>query len=170
MVATTDTLAPVAPTVLVVDDEKNIRLTLDMVLVGAGYGVLQAPSAEDGLELLKNPARPVDLVILDLKLPGMNGLDALKQIRQDDAIKDVPVIVISGHATVHDAVLAIKLGATDFFEKPLNRDRVLVSVDKNYDDRQLASRVHQMTGLYPLPAEKSGNRVQNTGGEYIFFT
>src|SRR5258706_3745265 len=107
-------LSPVAPTVLVVDDEKNIRLTLEMVLAGAGYGVLQAPTAEQALEVLKNPNRPVDLVILDLKLPGMNGLEALEQIRGDDVTKDVPVIVISGHATVHDAVAAIKLGATDF--------------------------------------------------------
>src|SRR5215831_71627 len=115
-----------------------------MVLSGAGYRVLQAGSAEAALELLKNPNRPVDLVILDLKLPGMNGLDALKQIRQDDVIKEVPVIVISGHATVHDAVLAIKLGATDFFEKPLNRDRVLVSVDNCIRTARLSRTVEHM--------------------------
>ncbi|HEX4338106.1 MAG TPA: sigma-54 dependent transcriptional regulator [Polyangiaceae bacterium] len=144
MVAATDTLSPVAPTVLVVDDEKNIRLTLEMVLTGAGYGVLQAPTAEAALELLKNPNGPVDLVILDLKLPGMNGLDALKQIRSDDPTRDLPVIVISGHATVHDAVLAIKLGATDFFEKPLNRDRVLVSVDNCIRTARLSRTVEHM--------------------------
>jgi DNA-binding NtrC family response regulator len=58
----------------------------------------------------------------------MSGLEALERIRKDDATKDLPIIVISGHATVHDAVSAIKLGASDFFEKPLNRERVLVSV------------------------------------------
>ncbi|HEX7668927.1 MAG TPA: sigma-54 dependent transcriptional regulator [Polyangiaceae bacterium] len=137
-------VAPVAPTVLVVDDEKNIRLTLEMVLAGAGYGVLQAGSAEEALEILKNPARPVDLAILDLKLPGMNGLDALRQVRADDVTKDLPVIVISGHATVHDAVAAIKLGATDFFEKPLNRDRVLVSVDNCIRTARLSRTVERM--------------------------
>jgi two-component system nitrogen regulation response regulator NtrX len=139
-----EALAPAKSTVLVVDDEKNIRLTLEMVLSGAGYGVRQAGSAEEALELLKNPSGPVDLAILDLKLPGMNGLDALKQIRDDDATKDLPVIVISGHATVHDAVLAIKLGATDFFEKPLNRDRVLVSVDNCIRTARLSSTVEQL--------------------------
>ncbi len=71
----------------------------------------------------------MDLAIFDLKLPGMSGLEALEKLRADDATRDLPVIVISGHATVHDAVNAIKLGASDFFEKPLNRERVLVSVD-----------------------------------------
>jgi two-component system, NtrC family, nitrogen regulation response regulator NtrX len=144
MAAVPDPLSAVAPTVLVVDDEKNIRLTLEMVLSGAGYGVIQAPSAEDALALLKNPNRPVDLAILDLKLPGMNGLDALKQIRSDDVTKDLPVIVISGHATVHDAVAAIKLGATDFFEKPLNRERVLVSVDNCIRTARLSRTVERM--------------------------
>jgi two-component system nitrogen regulation response regulator NtrX len=144
MASSPDSLAPVAPTVLVVDDEKNIRLTLEMVLQGAGYGVLQAGSAEQALEILKNPNGPVDLAILDLKLPGMNGLEALKQIRQEDVTKDLPVIVISGHATVHDAVLAIKLGATDFFEKPLNRDRVLVSVDNCIRTARLSKTVERM--------------------------
>jgi DNA-binding NtrC family response regulator len=139
-----ESLSTVAPTVLVVDDEKNIRLTLEMVLGGAGYGVIQAPSAEDALEVLKKPNRPVDLAILDLKLPGMDGLKALEQIRKDDATKDLPVIVISGHATVHDAVLAIKLGASDFFEKPLNRDRVLVSVDNCIRTARLSRTVEDM--------------------------
>ena len=135
-------LGKVAPTILVVDDEKNIRRTLDMVLTGAGYRVLEAGSAEEALETLKR--QPVDLVILDLKLPQMNGLDALKEVRGDDAIRDVPVIVISGHATVHDAVAAIKLGATDFFEKPLNRERILVSVENCIRAARLTRTVEQM--------------------------
>src|SRR5882724_11824379 len=121
-------LSTVPPTVLVCDDVKNIRRTLEMVLTGEGYRVLEAESAEKALEILGNPYEPVDVAIFDLKLPGMSGLEALERLRADDATRDVPVIVVSGHATVHDAVNAIKLGATDFFEKPLNRERVLVSV------------------------------------------
>lgn len=139
-------LALVAPTVLVVDDEKNIRRTLEMVLSAEGYQVLEAGSAEDALATLSNPAHPVDLAIFDLKLPGMSGLEALEKIRVDDGTRDMPVIVISGHATVHDAVAAIKLGASDFFEKPLNRERVLVSVQNCIRTARLSRTVEQMRG------------------------
>jgi two-component system, NtrC family, nitrogen regulation response regulator NtrX len=119
---------PAPKTVLVVDDEKNIRRTLQLVLEGEGYHVLGAETAEQALAILGSPDTPVDLAILDVQLPQMSGLDALEKIRKDDAVKDTPIIVISGHASVADAVAAIKLGAKDFFEKPLNRERVLVSV------------------------------------------
>jgi len=119
---------PTPPRVLVVDDEKNIRRTLELVLRGEGYEVIEAQSAEEALQILANPHAPVDLAIFDVKLPGISGLEALERLRKDEATKQVPVIVISGHATVHDAVTAIKFGAADFFEKPLNRERVLVSV------------------------------------------
>src|SRR5690606_7143452 len=122
--------APEAPSpcVLVCDDEKNIRRTLDLVLTGEGYRVVEAASAEEALRILAHPDSPVDLAIFDVKLPHMSGLEALERLRKDEATKDLPVIVISGHATVHDAVSAIRLGASDFFEKPLSRERVLVSV------------------------------------------
>jgi len=139
-------LSTVPPTVLVVDDEKNIRRTLEMVLTGEGYRVLEAESAEKALETLRNPHEPVDVAIFDLKLPGMSGLDALQRLRADDATRDMPVIVVSGHATVHDAVAAIKLGATDFFEKPLNRERVLVSVSNSIRTARLSRTVEQMRG------------------------
>ena len=130
--------------VLVVDDERNIRRTLGMVLEGDGYQVMEADSAERALELLHRPDQPIDLAIFDLKLPGMSGLDALAQIREDEATSDLPVIVISGHATVHDAVAAIKLGASDFFEKPLNRERIIVSVQNSIRTARLSRTVEQM--------------------------
>jgi len=139
-------LSTVPPTVLVVDDEKNIRRTLEMVLTGEGYRVLEAESGEKALETLGNPQEPVDVAIFDLKLPGMSGLDALQRLRSDDATRDLPVIVVSGHATVHDAVAAIKLGATDFCEKPLNRERVLVSVRNSIRTARLNRTVEQMRG------------------------
>src|SRR3954469_6683984 len=138
-------LSTVPPTVLVVDDEKNIRRTLEMVLTGEGYRVLEADSGEKALATLSNPHEPVDVAIFDLKLPGMSGLEALQRLRADDATRDMPVIVVSGHATVHDAVAAIKLGATDFFEKPLNRERVLVSVSNSIRTARLSRTVEQMS-------------------------
>jgi two-component system, NtrC family, nitrogen regulation response regulator NtrX len=131
--------APAAKTILVVDDEKNIRRTLQLVLEGEGYKVIGAESAEDALAILASPDTPVDMAILDVKLPQMSGLEALERIRNEEATRDIPIIVISGHATVNDAVHAIKLGASDFFEKPLARERVLVSV-KNVLDTALAKR------------------------------
>ncbi len=139
-------LTAVAPTVLVVDDEKNIRRTLEMVLSGEGYRVLEAESGEQALELIRNPRQPVDAAIFDLKLPGMSGLEALERLRADEATRELPVIVISGHATVHDAVSAIKLGASDFFEKPLNRERVLVSVRNAVRAARMSRTLEQMRG------------------------
>ena len=141
---TTDALTEAIPSVLVVDDEKNIRRTLSMVLGGEGFRVLEAESAERALEVLADPEQPVDVAIFDLKLPGMSGLQALERLRADEATKHIPVVVVSGHATVHDAVLAIKLGASDFFEKPLSRERVLVSVQNAIRTARLSRTIERM--------------------------
>ncbi len=145
---------PAPRTVLVVDDEKNIRRTLQLVLEGEGYGFLGAETAEQGLAILASPDTPVDLAVLDVKLPDMSGLDALAKIRSDEATRDIPIIVISGHATVNDAVQAIKLGASDFFEKPLARERVLVSVRNVLDAakalRELARVTEQQLQRYEM--------------------
>ncbi|HKY41234.1 MAG TPA: sigma-54 dependent transcriptional regulator [Polyangiaceae bacterium] len=137
-------LTEATPSVLVVDDEKNIRRTLSMVLGGEGFRVLEAETAERALEILADPEQPVDVAIFDLKLPGMTGLQALEKLRADEATKHIPVVVVSGHATVHDAVLAIKLGASDFFEKPLSRERVLVSVQNAIRTARLSRTVERM--------------------------
>ena len=137
-------LTEAIPSVLIVDDEKNIRRTLSMVLSGEGFRVLEADSAERALEVLSDPEQPVDVAIFDLKLPGMTGLQALERLRADEATKHIPVVVVSGHATVHDAVLAIKLGASDFFEKPLSRERVLVSVQNAIRTARLSRTVERM--------------------------
>ena len=146
--------APAPPTVLVVDDEKNIRRTLQLVLEGEGYRVLGAETAGQALAVLASPETPVDLVVLDVQLPDMSGLDALAKVRGDEATRDLPIIVISGHATVIDAVQAIKLGASDFFEKPLARERVLVSVRNVIDaakaHRELARVSEQQLQRYEM--------------------
>jgi two-component system nitrogen regulation response regulator NtrX len=115
-----------AATILVVDDEKNIRRSLRMVLDEPGYAVLEAASAEEALEILDR--EEVDLAILDVRLPAMSGIQMLESIRGRSELERLPVIMISGHASVAEAVHAVQLGAADFFEKPLDRDRVLVSV------------------------------------------
>jgi two-component system, NtrC family, nitrogen regulation response regulator NtrX len=131
-----------AATILVVDDERNIRRTLQMVLGGAGFDTLEAGSAEEALKLIES--REVDLVILDLKLPQMNGLEALSKIRARTESARLPVIVISGHASVAEAVEAVQMGATDFFEKPLDRDRVLISVNNALQTSKLQREVERL--------------------------
>jgi two-component system nitrogen regulation response regulator NtrX len=111
-------------TVLVVDDEKNIRRTIRMVLEGEDIEVLEAGSAEEALQTVES--EDLDAVILDVRLPGMTGVDALKKLRAQKEL--VPVVMISGHASISEAVEAVLQGATDFLEKPLDRDRLLVSV------------------------------------------
>jgi DNA-binding NtrC family response regulator len=117
---------------------------LQLVLEGEGYSVLGAETAGQALKVLASPEKPVDLVVLDVQLPDMSGLEALAKLRGDEATRDLPIIVISGHATVDDAVQAIKLGASDFFEKPLARERVVVSVRNVLDAAKTRRALEQV--------------------------
>jgi len=144
-----------AATILVVDDERNIRRTLQMVLSGAGFDTIEAGSAEEALKLLET--REVDLAILDLKLPNMSGLEALSTIRSRPEVAQLPVIVISGHASVAEAVEAVQMGATDFFEKPLDRDRVLISVNNALQTSKLQREVERLRADSTQRYEMIGN-------------
>ncbi len=110
--------------ILIIDDESAIRSSLRGILEDEGYAVRAAASAEEGLELLSKAG--FGLVLLDIWLPEMSGLDALAQIQR---LEERPaVVVISGHGTVETAVKAVKLGAYDFLEKPLSLDKVVLTV------------------------------------------
>jgi len=131
-----------AATILVVDDEKNIRRTLRMVLEGSGFNALEASSAEECLGTLES--NEVDLVILDVRLPKMSGIEALEKIRNRPGTRKLPVLMVSGHASLAEAVQAVQLGATDFFEKPLDRDRVLLTVRNALTTWQLQREVERL--------------------------
>jgi DNA-binding NtrC family response regulator len=122
-----------AATVLVVDDEPNIRKTLRMVLESEGWAVLDAGSAEAAEELLR--AEPVGVAIFDIKLPGTDGLTLLSRARE--LWRDLPVIVISGHADAPEIGDAMKRGAYGFLQKPLERERVIVTVRSALEWRRL---------------------------------
>src|SRR5258705_4614937 len=117
--------------ILIVDDEKNIRRTLRMVLEGEGHAVHEAGSIAEAEVLLQRES--IDLNLLDVKLGDDNGLELLRTLksRGEDGMSsrtsDIPVVMISGHATIEDAVAATRLGAFDFMEKPLDRSRVMVT-------------------------------------------
>jgi len=110
--------------VLIVDDEGNIRRMLRMLLESEGWDVREAGSAEEGL--LEAEQRAPEVVLLDLMLPGMSGLDALPRLA--DLAPGVPVVMMSGRATLSDAVEATRRGAFHFIEKPLTPETVLVTL------------------------------------------
>jgi DNA-binding NtrC family response regulator len=111
-------------TILVIDDEPNILKTVKMSLEIEGYAVEVASSGAVGLQKLGE--RDVDLVLLDVMMPGQSGLEVLPKVRA--AHPDVTVVMMSGNATVETAVQATKLGALDFIEKPLSGDKLLITV------------------------------------------
>ncbi|MET0285231.1 MAG: sigma-54 dependent transcriptional regulator [Polyangiales bacterium] len=109
--------------VLIVDDEKNILLTLSRALRMEGYEVDVAGSGKLALERART--RAYDAILLDVRLPDLDGLEVLRQLRVD---QDVPVLVMSGHGNIDTAVAATRSGALDFLEKPIGSERLLVSL------------------------------------------
>src|SRR6188472_1902129 len=141
--------------VLVIDDEAAIRDSLKMTLEYEGYEFLGAATGQEGLALIERESP--DLVLLDVKMPGMDGLEVLDRLRASN--ETLPVVVVSGHGTIRTAVEATKKGAFDFIEKPFASDRVLVSLRNALDQGRLrvenqslkkAVEVrHQMVGESP---------------------
>jgi two-component system nitrogen regulation response regulator NtrX len=119
--------------ILVVDDEQSIRDVLAQVLGYEGYRVGTVGSGGEALSAYR--AEPFDLVILDVKMQGIDGVDTLQQLRLLDP--DARVIMISGHGTISTAVQSVQQGAFDFLEKPLDADRLLVTVRRALEHRWL---------------------------------
>jgi two-component system nitrogen regulation response regulator NtrX len=135
-------------TILIVDDEKNIRRTVSMVLEGEGYSVEEASSAEEALARL--PDLGADVILLDVQMQGMSGLEALDTLKKTSAKGDnagPTVVMISGHATLADAVRAVKAGAYDFLEKPLDRERLIVTLRNALERRRMAREVEGLREL-----------------------
>jgi two-component system nitrogen regulation response regulator NtrX len=141
--------------ILVIDDEAEIRRSVRMILEYEGYEVIEASSGPEGVTLVERESP--DLVFLDIKMPGMDGLDALQRIKASK--ETLPVVIISGHGTVTTAVEATKAGAFDFIEKPLASERVLVTIrnaldqtrlrDENTSLKRAVEVRHQMVGETP---------------------
>ena len=120
-------------TILVVDDEESILDSLSSILEDEGHRVITASSGESGVA--KCAETSPDVVLLDVWMPGMDGIETLKSLRKNN--KDICVIMISGHSNIDTAVHAIKLGAYDFLEKPLSLDKVLILTSRALEKQRL---------------------------------
>jgi UDP-3-O-acyl N-acetylglucosamine deacetylase len=151
--------------ILVVDDEKNIQVSLATILEDEGYKVFFAASGEEAVEKFKN-IRP-EAVFLDIWLPGIDGLEAMKNILEIDPFQII--IMISGHGNISTAVRAVKEGAYDFLEKPLSLDKVLFVLNRGLEYRQVLEENKKLKSLLgehhnglPL-GEKRGGKRESSG-------
>ena len=134
------------PSILIVDDEPNIRSTLKGALAREGYQVDDAPSVAAARTLLREA---YDAVLLDVWFPGESGLDLLAEIREQ--APETTVVMMSGHASLDTAVQATRLGAYDFLEKPLSLDRLLVVLRNATSARALQSENRRLRASWATP-------------------
>ncbi len=121
------------PSILIVDDEPSILQSLGGLLTDEGFEVIAATNGYEALKIIG--AESPDLVLLDIWMPGIDGIETLKEIKKSHPI--LPVIIISGHGTIETAVRATKLGAYNFIEKPLSIDKVIVTINNALNFRRL---------------------------------
>ena len=127
--------------ILVIDDEKNIREGLQAALEMEGYNVYLAKDGEEGLKFVEKGI--VDLIITDLRMPGMSGEEVLARVKGETP--GIPVIVLTGHGTIDNAVEAMRNGAYDFLSKPLNIDKLALIVKRALAGRELEIRHNLLT-------------------------
>ena len=126
--------------ILVVDDEESLRRVTQLRLEAAGYHVNAVPDGFQALDLLAR--EPFDLVLTDLKMPGMTGIELLKRVREE--YPDVIVILITAFGTVESAVEAVKAGAYDYIVKPVNMDGLRLVIERALQHLQLVEEVRQL--------------------------
>ncbi len=148
-------------TILIVDDEKNYTLILAAVLEDAGFETLTANSGPEALEILSQS--DIDLVLTDMKMPAMDGIDLLERIKQQDA--DLPVIMMTAHGTVEKAVEAMQKGAYNYILKPFDNERLVLYVNKAAsmyrvvkENRQLRSAVESRYSFHNIIGKSKAMR------------
>ena len=147
----------IIPTILVVDDEEVIRTTIQKKLSRSGYNVISFENSEDLLCYLKNPEHKADLIITDIKLHKMDGIELLRRINGMD--ESIPVLIISGHGDVEDAIKALRYGASDYIRKPFDIDDITSSV-KTILKRKFEKRLSENFTKFKL-SEKSVFEIPN---------
>jgi DNA-binding response OmpR family regulator len=147
-------------TILIVDDEPNLRRSLALILQRSGYAVTTAECAEQVHQYLQ--AGAYDLVFLDLKMPDINGLDLLPEIRRK--YPEMPVLILTAHATLESAIDAVRKGARDYLLKPIDPKQILSRVNEVLAEQQQPRRRREIVGeIQNLLNELNG--VENPIGE-----
>ena len=165
------------PTILIVDDEPSILQSLSGLLSDEGFEVATAANGYEALKIVDTESP--DLVLLDIWMPGIDGIETLKEIKKDNP--HIQVIIISGHGTIETAVKATKLGAFDLIEKPLSIDKVIVAINNALNFRRLEEEnkylrkktleKHSITGNSPLIQElKKQIAVAGPTGAWVLIT
>jgi DNA-binding NtrC family response regulator len=108
--------------IMIVDDEPNVRLVLSTALYSVGYEIIEAEDGEGALAHLESPGTVVDVVLLDLQMPRMDGMELLSRLRASGIL--APVVILTAHGSIPEAVAAMKLGAIDFLTKPIRPDEL----------------------------------------------
>ena len=137
--------------VLIIDDERSIRNTLSDILANEKYQVDSAENGEIALEKVKE--NKFDVILCDIKMPGMDGMEVLDNILK---ISDTPVIMISGHGTIETAVDAIKKGAYDYIEKPPDLNRLLITIRNAMDKSKLITETKKLKKQVSISWEMVG--------------
>ena len=119
--------------VLVIDDEPDIRESLELLLSAEGYGVTLAPNATEGLKRLETAA--YDLVLLDLMMPDKSGMQVLEEVRARDP--ETPIFMLTAYGSIEVAVEALKRGANDYFSKPWDNEKLLIEIGRQISKSRL---------------------------------
>ena len=121
--------------VMVVDDEESVRNLLQRTLEGAGYNVVTAANGQEALETMSEPELEISVMLLDIKMPGISGIEVLQQIAITHPL--ICVIMVTAVVDIQTAIEAMKLGAYDYITKPFNLDEVVLTVQRGFERRAL---------------------------------
>jgi len=139
--------------VLIVDDEPNVRLMLRTALESVGYDVIEAEDGHAALERLRRIGSGCDLILLDLKMPKMDGMELLSRLRAADNV--VPVVILTAHGSIPEVVTAMKLGAIDFLTKPVTPDALRRVVAEVIERHAAPPSAAGPAGSSPTPSDRS---------------
>ena len=147
-------------TIIVIDDEPNLRITLSKILQNEGYSVTGADGANEALQYLQ--AGAYDLAFLDLEMPGMDGVTLLGEIRK--YYPDMPVLILTANATLESAMEAVRKGARDYLIKPVDPPRIIARVKDILTEQQQPKRQREIMGqiqnlVYEMQSLEGGDRI-----------